>query len=100
VSNEILLEANEWGGNLAALASEEMEVPAQIPRLSARRVPAAVRSARRLVEHRRQHSGGHDLFVLRCPERAEQPDEGCFLQTGRAQVAAGFATYGRARSWC
>jgi hypothetical protein len=31
VSNEILLEANEWGGNLAALASEEMEHPAQIP---------------------------------------------------------------------
>src|ERR1051326_741792 len=27
LSNEILLEANEWGGNLAALASEEMEDP-------------------------------------------------------------------------
>src|SRR3954465_12238907 len=29
--NEILLEANEWGGNLAALASEEMEDPRPIP---------------------------------------------------------------------
>ncbi|MGI4860360.1 MAG: class 1 fructose-bisphosphatase, partial [Janthinobacterium lividum] len=25
ISNEILLEANEWGGNLAAMASEELE---------------------------------------------------------------------------
>src|SRR6267143_5189326 len=31
LSNEILLEANEWGGNLAALASEEMENPRPIP---------------------------------------------------------------------
>src|SRR5262249_32287890 len=27
LSNEILLEANEWGGHLAALASEEMDDP-------------------------------------------------------------------------
>src|SRR5919198_2610864 len=31
LSNEILLEANEWGGNLAALASEEMEDPRPTP---------------------------------------------------------------------
>ena len=31
LSNEILLEANEWGGNLAALASEEMDNPRPIP---------------------------------------------------------------------
>src|SRR3569832_768636 len=31
LSNEILLEANEWGGNLAALASEEMDDPHPIP---------------------------------------------------------------------
>src|SRR4026207_1640126 len=29
--NEILLEANEWGGNLAALASEEMDDPKPTP---------------------------------------------------------------------
>ena len=27
ISNDIMLEANEWGGHLAALASEEMEEP-------------------------------------------------------------------------
>lgn len=31
ISNGILLEANEWGGNLAALASEEMNLPHPIP---------------------------------------------------------------------
>jgi len=31
LSNEILLEANAWGGHLAALASEEMDDPHPIP---------------------------------------------------------------------
>ncbi len=31
ISNEILLDANAWGGHLAACASEEMEHPQQIP---------------------------------------------------------------------
>ena len=31
LSNEILLEANEWGGHLAALASEEMDTIHLIP---------------------------------------------------------------------
>src|SRR3546814_18865031 len=31
LSNEILLEANEWGGNLAAMASEEMQTIHRIP---------------------------------------------------------------------
>src|SRR5687767_11054282 len=95
VSNEILLEANEWGGNLAALASEEMEVPAQIP-------SAYPRGEYLLLFDPLDGSSNIDVnipvgtifSVLRCPERAEQPDEACFLQTGRAQVAAGFATYG------
>ena len=31
ISNEILPEANQWGGHLAAMASEEMEHPNPIP---------------------------------------------------------------------
>jgi len=31
IANEILLEANEWGGHLAAMASEEMDDPHVIP---------------------------------------------------------------------
>jgi fructose-1,6-bisphosphatase I len=32
LSNEILLDANEWGGHLAAMASEEMERSSRSPR--------------------------------------------------------------------
>ena len=31
LSNEILLEANAWGGHLAGIASEEMELPHRMP---------------------------------------------------------------------
>ena len=95
VSNEILLEANEWGGNLAALASEEMERPAQIP-------TAFPRGEYLLLFDPLDGSSNIDVnipvgtifSVLRCPKGVTDPDEACFLQTGRAQVAAGFATYG------
>jgi fructose-1,6-bisphosphatase I len=95
VSNEILLEANEWGGNLAALASEEMERPAQIP-------SAYPRGEYLLLFDPLDGSSNIDVnipvgtifSVLRCPKGVADPDEECFLQSGRAQVAAGFATYG------
>ena len=95
VSNEILLEANEWGGNLAALASEEMERPAQIP-------SAYPRGEYLLLFDPLDGSSNIDVnipvgtifSVLRCPKDVAEPDEECFLQSGRAQVAAGFATYG------
>jgi fructose-1,6-bisphosphatase I len=95
LSNEILLEANEWGGNLAALASEEMEHPAQIP-------TAYPRGEYLLLFDPLDGSSNIDVnisvgtifSVLRCPEGIKQPDEAAFLQPGREQVAAGFATYG------
>src|ERR1044072_3151833 len=31
IANEVLMEANEWGGQLAAMVSEEMAEPYQIP---------------------------------------------------------------------
>ncbi|VEB43070.1 Fructose-1,6-bisphosphatase class 1 [Chromobacterium violaceum] len=31
IANDFLLDANEWGGSLAAMASEEMELPYHIP---------------------------------------------------------------------
>ena len=66
--------------------------------LPARRVPAAVRPARRLVQHRRQHLGRHHLLGAALPEdrrrqvlRAERAG---LPAAGRKQVAAGFAVYG------
>ncbi len=46
IANEVLIEANEWGGHLAAMASEEMDSIYVVPnRFPEGRVPADVRSA-------------------------------------------------------
>jgi fructose-1,6-bisphosphatase I len=99
LSNEILLEANEWGGNLAALASEEMDNP--------RPTPTHYPSGEYLLLFDPLDgssnidvniSVGTIFSVLRCPKTEHgaycEPDERAFLQSGRNQVAAGFAVYG------
>ncbi|GAA0711132.1 class 1 fructose-bisphosphatase [Dokdonella soli] len=95
VSNEILLEANEWGGHLAALASEEMDDPHPIPH----RYP---KGEYLLVFDPLDGSSNIDVnisvgtifSVLRCPDGVSEPDEKAFLQPGTQQVAAGYAVYG------
>jgi len=99
LSNEILLEANEWGGNLAALASEEMENPHPIP-------THFPKGEYLLLFDPLDGSSNIDVnisvgtifSVLRCPKVAGggycEPDEKAFLQPGAEQVAAGFAVYG------
>ncbi len=95
LSNEILLEANEWGGHLAALASEEMDDPHPIPN----RYP---KGEYLLVFDPLDGSSNIDVnisvgtifSVLRCPEGVTDPDERAFLQPGTRQVAAGYAVYG------
>ncbi len=94
ISNEILLEANEWGGHLAAMASEEMDHPYQIPH----RYP---KGEYLLLFDPLDGSSNIDVnvsvgtifSVLRCPEGVE-PDERAFLQPGAQQVCAGYAVYG------
>ncbi len=99
ISNEILLEANEWAGNLAGMASEEMDHPYQIPG----KYP---KGAYLLVFDPLDGSSNIDVnvsvgtifSVLRCPhEYLSQNDslrEEAFLQPGTTQVAAGYAIYG------
>jgi len=95
ISNEILLEANEWGGHLAAMASEEMDHPHQVPH----RFP---RGEYLLLFDPLDGSSNIDVnisvgtifSVLRCPEGVTQPDDNAFLQPGTAQVCAGYAVYG------
>jgi fructose-1,6-bisphosphatase I len=95
IANEVLLEANEWGGYLAAMASEEMEEPQQIPN----RFP---KGEFLLTYDPLDGSSNIDVnvsvgtifSVLRCPEGVTDPDEKAFLQPGSKQVAAGFAVYG------
>jgi fructose-1,6-bisphosphatase I len=99
LSNEILLEANEWGGHLAAMASEEMDLPHLVPH----RFP---KGEYLLTFDPLDGSSNIDVnvsigtifSVLKCPENADLSTpaaaEAAFLQPGTAQVAAGYAVYG------
>jgi fructose-1,6-bisphosphatase I len=99
LSNEILLEANVWGGNLAAFASEEMEKPVPITE------PYKRGEYLLLIDPLDGSSNidvnisvGTIFSVLPCPKTENgaycEPNEKAFLQPGRSQVAAGFAVYG------
>jgi fructose-1,6-bisphosphatase I len=95
LSNEILLEANEWGGHLAAMASEEMETIHPIPN----RYPMGEYL---LLFDPLDGSSNIDVnvsigtifSVLKAPEGMVTPTEKDFLQPGTKQVAAGYAVYG------
>lgn len=97
IANEVLVEANEWGGQLAAMVSEEMEAPYQIPN----RYP---RGGFLLLMDPLDGSSNLDVnisvgtifSVLRCPEGMSEPTDAAFLQPGKKQVAAGFTVYGAA----
>ncbi|MFZ2997991.1 class 1 fructose-bisphosphatase [Sphingobium sp.] len=97
IANEILLDANEWGGHLAAMASEEMETIHRIPN----RYP---KGEYLLLFDPIDGSSNIDVdlsvgtifSVLRAPEACagREVTEEDFLQSGREQVAAGYAIYG------
>jgi fructose-1,6-bisphosphatase I len=99
LSNEILLEANEWGGNLAALASEEMDNPRPTPTHYPRGEYLLLFDPLDGSSYIDVNISVGTIFsVLRCPKTPQgaycEPDEKAFLQSGRNQVAAGFAVYG------
>ncbi|MBN8737605.1 MAG: class 1 fructose-bisphosphatase [Xanthomonadales bacterium] len=96
ISNEILLDANAWGGHLAACASEEMEHPQQIP-------DAYPRGGYLLLFDPLDGSSNIDVnisvgtifSVLKRPGGHRGPvDTSEFLQPGTNQVAAGYVVYG------
>ena len=96
IANEILLQANAWGGHLAAMASEEVETVCQIP-------AEYPKGDYLLLFDPLDGSSNIDVnvtvgtifSVLRNPqEKDKDPAERDFLQPGREQVAAGYAAYG------
>jgi fructose-1,6-bisphosphatase I/sedoheptulose-1,7-bisphosphatase len=101
LSNDIFVRMNEWNGQLAGLASEEMEQPAQIPE-------SYPRGKYLLLFDPLDGSSNVDVNVavgsifsiLRAPagvgESGRDVVEADFLQPGTAQVAAGYAIYGPA----
>lgn len=95
ISNEILLEANEWGGHLAAMASEEMEsihlIPNRYPKGEYMLVFDPLDGSSNIDVN---VSIGTIFSVLKAPEGMTTPTEQDFLQPGTKQVAAGYAVYG------
>ena len=95
LSNEILLEANAWGGHLAGLASEEMDtshpIPDKYPRGNYLLLFDPLDGSSNIDVN---ISVGTIFSVLRCPDGVSNPTDNDFLQPGTAQVAAGYCTYG------
>jgi len=95
ISNEILLEANEWGGHLAAMASEEMEsihpIPNRYPKGEYMLLFDPLDGSSNIDVN---VSIGTIFSVLKAPDGMGQPTEADFMQAGSKQVAAGYAVYG------
>lgn len=95
IANEVLIEANEWGGHLAAMASEEMEgiyvVPNRFPQGEYLLMFDPLDGSSNIDVN---VSIGTIFSVLKKPEGSQGVSEDDFHQPGTAQVAAGYCVYG------
>ncbi len=95
IANEVLIEANEWGGHLAAMASEEMDgiyvVPNRYPQGEYLLLFDPLDGSSNIDVN---VSIGTIFSVLKMPDGDRGVEEGDFLQPGRQQVAAGYCVYG------
>ncbi len=95
IANEVLIHANEWGGHLAAMASEEMDTVFPV----SEHYP---RGEYLLLFDPLDGSSNIDVdvtigtifSVLQLPKNAREVSEADFLQVGAQQVAAGYCVYG------
>ena len=99
IANEVLIEANEWGGHLAAMASEEMDdiyaVPHRFPKGEYLLLFDPLDGSSNLDVN---VSIGTIFSVLRKqnddPQVIDTVSAADFLQAGNQQVAAGYCVYG------
>jgi fructose-1,6-bisphosphatase I len=95
IANEVLIEANEWGGHLAAMASEEMDsihlVPNRYPQGEYLLLFDPLDGSSNIDVN---VSIGTIFSVLRKPDGPDGVSEADFLQAGHLQVAAGYCVYG------
>ena len=95
IANEVLIEANEWGGHLAAMASEEMDtiyvVPNRYPQGEYLLLFDPLDGSSNIDVN---VSIGTIFSVLKKPEGSAGVEEKDFLQAGNKQVAAGYCVYG------
>lgn len=94
ISNDAVIRSCEWGGQLAGMASEELEAPYP--------VPAAYESGPYLLAFDPLDGSSNidvnvsvgTIFSVLKFSGAGAPTEQDFLQPGVAQIAAGYAIYG------
>ena len=95
IANEVLIEANEWGGHLAAMASEEMDsihvIPNRYPQGEYLLLFDPLDGSSNIDVN---VSIGTIFSVLKKPENTPAVGEADFLQPGSKQVAAGYCVYG------
>jgi fructose-1,6-bisphosphatase I len=95
IANEVLIEANEWGGHLAAMASEEMEgiyvVPNRFPQGEYLLLFDPLDGSSNIDVN---VSIGTIFSVLKKGGNHEGVSEKDFLQPGAQQAAAGYCIYG------
>ena len=95
ITNEVFIKANEWGGHLAAMASEEMDdiypIPAKYPKGKYLITFDPLDGSSNIDVN---ISVGTIFSILRCPEGVTNPTADDFMQPGTRQVCAGYALYG------
>lgn len=97
LSNDLFIEGNQWGGQLAGMVSEELDEPYSIPK-PYKRGPYLL-----LFDPLDGSSNidvnvavGSIFSVLRTPDLRRATTANDYLQPGVKQVAAGYAIYGPA----
>jgi fructose-1,6-bisphosphatase I len=95
IANDVLIEANEWGGHLAAMASEEMDdiysVPNRYPQGEYLLLFDPLDGSSNIDVN---VSIGTIFSVLKKTSAATTVSKEDFLQEGNQQVAAGYCVYG------
>jgi fructose-1,6-bisphosphatase I/sedoheptulose-1,7-bisphosphatase len=95
LANDIFLRTNEWGGHLAGMVSEELELPYRIPDEYPRgRYLLAFDPLDGSSNIDVNVAVGSIFSVLACPPEVAGDEERAFLQPGTRQVCAGYAIYG------
>ncbi|MGB7182019.1 MAG: class 1 fructose-bisphosphatase [Burkholderiaceae bacterium] len=97
IANDMLLHGNAWGGNLAAMASEEMDnawpIPANYPKGPYLLLFDPLDGSSNIAVN---VSIGTIFSVLKAPNPGQPATDTDFLQPGTSQIAAGYVVYGPA----
>lgn len=96
LANEAVLKACEWGGLVAGMASEELDEPFAVPEPYERGPYLLVFDPLDGSSNTDVNVSVGTIFSVLAHQGTEPPQLADYLQSGRRQVAAGYAIYGPA----